>query len=80
MQTIGIFDAKTHFSAIMEKVVQGKDFLITRRGHPIAKITAVNVQDHEKISQAIEAILKFRKERKSSQTQSKKWIQEGRRL
>ena len=80
METIGIFDAKTHFSEIMEKVVHGKDFLITRRGQPIAKITAVNVQDNETIPQTIEAILKFRKEHKSSQAQSKAWIKEGRRL
>ena len=80
MQTIGIFDAKTHFSAIMEKVARGKDFLITRRGQPIAKITAVKTQDNETTAQTIEAILKFRKERKSSQAQSKAWIQEGRRL
>ncbi len=80
MQTIGIFDAKTHFSEIMDKVVRGKDFLITRRGQPIAKITAVHAQEHKSISQTIDAILEFRKGRKGSQTQSKAWIQEGRRL
>jgi len=80
MQTIGVFNAKTHFSAIIEKVLQGKEFLITRRGQPIAKITAVNAKDNESIAQIIEAILEFRKGRKGSQAESKSWVQQGRRF
>ncbi|MBF0531912.1 MAG: type II toxin-antitoxin system prevent-host-death family antitoxin [Candidatus Omnitrophica bacterium] len=80
MQTIGIFDAKTHFSAIMEQVIQGQEVLITRRGQLIAKISPVNTQDKGSIAQTIDAILKFRKKRKSSQAQSRAWIQQGRRL
>ena len=80
MQTIGVFDAKTHFSSIIEKVLHGKEFLITRRGQPIAKITAVNAQSNESIAQTIDAILKFRKGRKGSQAESKTWIQEGRKF
>jgi len=37
-QQIGAFEAKTHFSQIIEKVEQGEDFIITRRGKPVAKI------------------------------------------
>jgi prevent-host-death family protein len=37
-QQIGAFEAKTHFSQILEKVENGADFLITRRGKPVAKI------------------------------------------
>jgi len=80
MQTIGIFNAKTNFSAIIEKVLRGKEFLITRRGQPIAKIISVNAQSNESIAQTIESILKFRKGRKGSQVESKSWIQEGRRF
>ena len=35
---IGAFDAKTHFSQILEKVENGDDFIVTRRGKPVAKI------------------------------------------
>ena len=80
MQTIGVFNAKTNFSAIIEKVLHGKEFLITRRGQPIARITAVNAQSNESIAQTIESILKFRKSRKGSQEELKSWIQEGRRF
>jgi len=37
-QQIGAFEAKTHFSRILEKTEQGEDFIITRRGKPVAKI------------------------------------------
>ncbi|GHV87484.1 antitoxin [Spirochaetia bacterium] len=35
---IGAFEAKTHFSEIIEDVQRGKDFIITKRGKPVAKI------------------------------------------
>jgi prevent-host-death family protein len=35
---IGTFEAKTHFSEIIEDVQRGKDFVITKRGKPVAKI------------------------------------------
>ena len=37
-QSIGAFEAKTHFSQIIEKAERGEDFIITRRGKPVAKI------------------------------------------
>ena len=80
MQSRGVFEAKTHFSEIIEQVLQGEEFLITRRGQPIAKITTVNGQNHEAIAKTIEDILQFRKGRKSTQSQSKAWIRQGRRL
>ncbi len=38
VQEIGAFEAKTHLSAILEKVAQGQSFIITKRGQPIAEI------------------------------------------
>jgi len=35
---IGAFEAKTHFSHIIERAEYGEDFIITRRGKPVAKI------------------------------------------
>ncbi len=35
---IGTFDAKTHFSEIIEEVQKGKNYTITKRGKPVAKI------------------------------------------
>jgi prevent-host-death family protein len=35
---IGTFEAKTHFSEIIEDVQNGNDYVITKRGKPVAKI------------------------------------------
>ena len=35
---IGTFDAKTRFSEIIENVQKGKNYTITKRGKPVAKI------------------------------------------
>ena len=34
-QEIGAFEAKTHFSQIIEKAEHGEDFIITRRGKTV---------------------------------------------
>ncbi|MDR3200949.1 MAG: type II toxin-antitoxin system prevent-host-death family antitoxin [Spirochaetales bacterium] len=36
--TIGAFEAKTRFSEIIADVENGKDYIVTRRGKPVAKI------------------------------------------
>lgn len=37
-ETIGAFDAKTHFSKILREVAKGRTFHITLRGKPVALI------------------------------------------
>jgi prevent-host-death family protein len=37
--TLGAFDAKTHFSKILEWVAKGKEFVVTKHGKPIARIS-----------------------------------------
>ena len=38
MIKIGAFEAKTHLSSLLDKVTQGEDVLITRRGVPVARL------------------------------------------
>lgn len=35
---IGTFQAKTHFSEIIEEVQLGKEYTVTKRGKPVARI------------------------------------------
>ena len=60
-QQIGTFEAKTHFSQIIEKVEHGEDFVITRRGKPVAKIIPFK---QEKEMSRVEAFEKLREMRK----------------
>lgn len=37
-ETIGAYEAKTHFSALLEKVEAGQQFIITKHGTPVARL------------------------------------------
>ncbi|MEE2963762.1 MAG: type II toxin-antitoxin system prevent-host-death family antitoxin [Acidobacteriota bacterium] len=40
-QEIGAFEAKTRLSELLRQVSQGRSFLITRRGRPVAELRPV---------------------------------------
>jgi len=60
-QTIGAFEAKTHFSNILEKAEQGEDFIITRRGKPVAKIIPFKQEPKKTFKEAVEQLAEMRK-------------------
>lgn len=39
--TLGAFDAKTHLSALLDRVEAGETITITRHGRPVAQLVAV---------------------------------------
>ena len=45
--TIGAYDAKTHFSALLEKVEAGEEFTITKHGTPVARLVPVKKERTE---------------------------------
>lgn len=63
MQTIGAFDAKTHLSALLERVAQGESFTITRHGTPVAVLSPVRKRDPARVQQAIDGLLEFSKDK-----------------
>ena len=42
MKQVGIFEAKTHFSALVEAAERGHSTLITRKGKPVARISPID--------------------------------------
>jgi prevent-host-death family protein len=40
-RTVGAYDAKTHFSELLEQVASGDEILITRHGSPVARLVPV---------------------------------------
>jgi prevent-host-death family protein len=60
METIGAFEAKTHLSALLERVAHGESFTITRHGKPVAQLVpAEKTRDQAVIDAAIEGLKKF---------------------
>ena len=60
-QQIGTFEAKTHFSQIIEKAEQGENFIVTRRGKPVAKIIPFDSEVSMTFKEAVEQLKEFRK-------------------
>ena len=54
MNTIGAFDAKTHLSALLERVAKGERFTITRHGTPVALLVPVKRRDPEQIKAVVQ--------------------------
>ena len=53
MDTIGAFDAKTHLSALLERVAKGERFTITRHGTPVAQLVPVSQPDPDRIKAVV---------------------------
>jgi len=58
---IGAFEAKTHFSQVMEKTEHGEDFIVTRRGKPIAKIIPFNNEPEMTWEEAVKGLKDMQK-------------------
>ncbi len=41
MGTVTLAEAKTHLSHLLDQVAAGEEVVITRRGHPVAKISPI---------------------------------------
>ena len=78
MTTIGAYEAKTHFSKLVERVVRGERITVTRHGIPV--MTMQPVSTHPKIppEDVIAAIKVFRKERRLEGLSIREMIKEGR--
>ncbi len=59
--TIGTFEAKTHFSALIERVEHGESITITKHGREVAEIIPKGDFDREKARLAIASWRDMRK-------------------
>jgi prevent-host-death family protein len=59
--TIGVYDLKTHLSAVLEEVLAGRQVTITRHGHPIAQLSPATSPTREQRRQAIHEIREIAK-------------------
>ena len=60
MKKIGLFEAKVHFSELVEEVFHGEVVQITKHGIPVARLMPISERSHSSIIQASEEILKLR--------------------
>jgi len=60
-QQIGAFEAKTHFSKIIDQIEKGDEFLITKRGKPVARIVPIKQEKQMSRKEAFNALKEMRK-------------------
>jgi prevent-host-death family protein len=85
MKHVGIFEAKTHLSNLVDEVAKGGEVVITRHGKPVAKLVRAQPElTEEQIARRREAMAGLREIAKrlniqATQEEIKSWIEEGRR-
>jgi prevent-host-death family protein len=83
METVGAYEAKTHLPRLLERVAKGETITITKHGVPVARLVPVEETARRDVTEVIEEIRRFRKERPLegvSAAEIKDMINEGRRL
>jgi prevent-host-death family protein len=81
-RSVGAFEAKTHFSALLDRAEKGEEITITRRGRPVARI--VPVQPAHDVEAARKVVARMRKLAKTTGIKRfdwnewKKYVNEGR--
>jgi prevent-host-death family protein len=58
---VGVFEAKTNLSQLIERVQQGESIVITRHGAPVARLVPFDeVVDRDRVRDAVQGLLEFR--------------------
>jgi prevent-host-death family protein len=57
---VGAFEAKTHLSALLERVAQGEEVVITKHGRPVARLVPAAAADRESVDAIIARIKALR--------------------
>ena len=80
MTTISYYEARTHFSELLDQVARGKRILITRRGRPAAMLTPPPEDARKDVLQVIGEMKALRRGNKLGKGVSvRDLIDEGRR-
>jgi len=84
MKHVGMFEAKTNLSALVEEVEKGGTVVITRHGKPVAKLVQAERElSGDEIARRTKALTELRQlanklKVNATPEEIKKWINEGR--
>jgi prevent-host-death family protein len=76
--TIGAFEAKTHFSSLLDRVAAGEQITITRHGTPVARLVPTGPAGSADLADVIGRLQEFSKGQKLDGLKIKELIAEGR--
>lgn len=61
MKTVGAYEAKAHFSQLLEEVAKGETITITKHGVPVAMLRPVAETRRKSVAEIIEELKELRK-------------------
>jgi len=78
---VGSFEAKTHFSELLERAEHGEEIVITRRGKPVARLVPMAEPKRKDVREILERMRKRAKTtgiKRFDWKEWKKYVNEGR--
>ena len=79
MHTVGAYEAKTHFSELLERVQKGDHITITRHGVPVAMLVSPSGKARQAARETIAELREYRKNLRLRGLSVQKMMAEGRR-
>lgn len=80
MDTVGAFEAKTHFSELLDRVERGEEITVTRRGVAVARLVPARpVRDEARLREAFRKMDEAARNSRLDGLKIKDLINEGRR-
>lgn len=77
-KTIGSFEAKTHLSGLIDEVQSGTEYVITKRGKPVARLIPYRITDESlTLNEIMDSFAEIRKSVHGN-VDIKSYINEGR--
>jgi len=80
MSEIGVYEAKTNLTRLLDRVEKGERIVITRHGRPVAELAPLRRQNPERVRMAIKRLRAQRARLEPVGLTMKQLIAEGRRF
>ena len=79
MRSVGVFEAKTHLSSLLDAVEQGESIIITRHGRTVARLIPDNAAIRDTFEEVMRELSEIRARAKPGPESVLDLIAEGRR-
>lgn len=78
MKSVGIFEARSSLSTLLERVRRGEEIVITKRGKAVARLVPVGAVSGDRLADTAARLKAFRRGRRLGDLSAKALIAKGR--
>ena len=79
MQKVGVYEARSRLSELLEKVKTGQEIVITNHGEPVARLVPIRSRDREEMRTLVEETRRLKRTYRIGRVSLRKIVEEGRR-